>query len=286
MKLVSLSLGLLALASVSAAADQPVRVATLIPYVADALVQVGGDVEVVASVRRSMHEQPDPKRVDLGNPHNPNIEKLVEARPTIVVADAQMHGARRDDLARGGAEVVLIQSDTLDHTFEGLLLVGQKVGAEPKMAALVADAKQGVSAAALPKRTPALVLFGAPGSFLVVSNRTWIGDLASQVGYDNVGAAVSGSERFPGFVQVSDEVLAGMRPEVVMLVAHGDPEAIRTAFTQRLEGGGPWAGLRGAATGGVHVLPSTMFSINPGLAMPDAAKHLHDLTAPKVGDAR
>lgn len=286
MKRMSLSLGLLAVASVALAADQPVRVATLVPYVADALTEVGGDVEVVASVRRSMHEAPDPKRVDLGNPHNPNIEKLVEARPTIVVADAQMHGARRDDLARGGAEVVLVQSDTLDNTFEGLLLVGRKVGAEPAMAARVERAKQGVSAAALPKRKPALVLFGAPGSFLVVSNRTWIGDLASQVGYDNVGAAVSGSERFPGFVQVSDEVLAGMRPEVVMLVAHGDPEAIRTAFTQRLEAGGPWAGLRGAATGGVHVLPSSMFSINPGLAMPAAAQHLHDLAAPKVGNAR
>ncbi|MCW5890047.1 MAG: ABC transporter substrate-binding protein [bacterium] len=286
MKLVSLSFALLAAASGALAAGAPMRVATLVPYVADALVEIGGNVDVVASVRRSMHETPDPKRLDLGNPHNPNIEKLVEARPTLVVADAQMHGARRDDLARGGAEVLLVESDTLDHTFEGLLLVGRKVGAEPRMAALVETAKRGVTDAALPKRTPALVLFGAPGSFLVVSNRTWIGDLASQVGYDNVGAAVSGSERFPGFVQVSDEVLAGMRPEVVMLVAHGDPEAIRTAFTQRLEGGGPWAGLRGAATGGVHVLPSAMFSINPGLAMPEAAKHLHDLAAPKVGAAR
>lgn len=286
MKLSTLVLALLALAGVAGAADTPVRVATLVPYVADALVEVGGNVEVVASVRRSMHEQPDPKRVDLGNPHNPNIEKLVEARPTLVVADAQMHGMKRDDLARGGAEVLLVESDTLDHTFEGLLLVGKKVGAEEKMAALVGKAKQGVTASALPKRTPALLLFGAPGSFLVVSNRTWIGDLASQVGYDNVGAAVSGSERFPGFVQVSDEVLAGMRPEVVMLVAHGDPTAIRTAFTQRLEGGGPWAGLRGAATGGVHVLPAEMFSINPGLAMPEAAKHLHDLGTAKVGAAR
>lgn len=283
MRITALSLTLLALASGALAADQPVRVATLVPYAADAIAQVGGNAVVVATVRRSMHETPDPSRVDLGNPHSPNIEKLVEARPTLVIADKQMHGARRDDLARGGAEVLLIESDTLDHTFEGLLLVGRKIGAEEKMAALVGEAQKGVTAAALPKRTPALVLFGAPGSFMVVSNRTWIGDLATRVGYDNVGAAVSGSERFPGFVQVSDEVLAGMRPEVVMLVAHGDPEAIRTAFQQRLEGGGPWAGLRSAATGGVHVLPAGVFSINPGLGMPGAAKHLHALAAPRVG---
>lgn len=277
---------LVAVASAAGAAEAPVRVATLLPYVEDALAGLDGRVVVVAAVRRRMHEPPAAGRLDLGSPHAPSLEQLAEARPDVVVADRTMHGPRRDDLARSGAEVLLVDSDTLDGTFDGLLAVGRRVGAEAPMAARVATAREQLASLALDRPTPALVLFGTPGAFLVVSNRTWIGDLAARLRVENVGARVSGSERVPGFVQVSDEVLAGMRPEVVLLVAHGDPEAIRAAFTQRLDAAGPWAGLRGAATRGVHVLPARTFATNPGLAMPDAARQLRALVQPRLGAAR
>lgn len=265
----------------SASAAESVRVATLLPYVEDALVRVGG-VEVVATVRRSMHAPPDASKVDLGSPHSPSFEKLAEARPQVIVGDRQMHGALRDKLARSGAEVVLIGSDTIDATFDGLLEVGRAGKVEPAMTAQVNAARGALGGLTLTQRTPALVVFGTPGSFLVVSNRTWLGDLVTRLNFDNVGAAAAGQERHPGFVQVSDEVLAGLRPELVLMVAHGDPEAIRAAFTKRLESGGPWAGMRAAATGGVHVLPAALFSQNPGLAMPDAARQLHELAVPRV----
>ncbi len=272
---------LLALIGATASAAEPVRVATLLPYVEDALVRVGG-VDVVATVRRSMHAAPDASTVDLGSPHSPSFEKLAEARPRVIVGDRQMHGALRERLARGGAEVVLVGSDTVDATFAGLLEVGRACKVERGMRAQVDAARAALGGLALAHRTPALVVFGTPGSFLVVSNRTWLGDLVTRLNFDNVGAAATGQERHPGFVQVSDEVLAGLRPEVVLMVAHGDPEAIRAAFTKRLDSGGPWAGMRAAATRGVHVLPTALFSQNPGLAVPDAARHLHDLAMPRV----
>jgi iron complex transport system substrate-binding protein len=272
---------LLALLTATAAAAEPVRVATLLPYVEDALVRTGG-VEIVATVRRDMTTAPAPPIIDLGSPHAPSFEKLAEARPQVIVGDRQLHGALRDKLARSGAEVVLVGSDTVDATFDGLLEVGRRCRVEAPMAAQVENARRTLAGLALSQRTPALVIFGTPGSFLVVSNRTWLGDLVSRLNFDNVGAAATGQERHPGFVQVSDEVLAGLRPEVVLMVAHGDPEAIRTAFTKRLDGGGPWAGLRTAAVRGVHVLPPALFSQNPGLAVPEAAKLLRDLGAARV----
>jgi iron complex transport system substrate-binding protein len=118
---------------------------------------------------------------------------------------------------------------------------------------------------------------------MVVSDRTWVGDLAERVKLENLGNGISGSERFPGFVQASDEVLAGLRPELILLIAHGDPTAIRVAFEQKLAAG-PLAPLRGSASRGVHVLPGTHFATNPGLGLSDAAAQLHDLAT--NGEAR
>ena len=144
----------------------------------------------------------------------------------------------------------------------------------------IATARMKIGASALEHPLPVLVLFGAPGSFVVVTERTWLGDLLRRLNFDNLGARVTGSERHPGFVGVSDEVLAGLRPEIVLLVAHGDPDALRAAFEKKLAEGGAWAGLRASATRGVHVLPPALFTTNPGLGMAEAAQQLRDLARP------
>ncbi|HEV7735188.1 MAG TPA: ABC transporter substrate-binding protein [Candidatus Binatia bacterium] len=276
-----LSLAFVLLAGTAMAAE-PVRVATLLPYVADALGKTGGNVTLVATVRTDMRTPPPPPTVDLGSPHAPSFEALAEARPQIIVGDRMMHGALKEKLERSGAEVLLIDSDTVAATFDGLLEVGRRCGVADAMQKQVDESRKQLASQALGKPMPVLILFGTPGSFLVVSPRTWLGDLATSLAFQNVAASVSGQERHPGFVQVSDEVLAGLRPELVLMVAHGDPEAIRTSFTKRLDSGGAWEPMRKTATRGVHVLPASLFSTNPGLALPDAARQLHELAESRV----
>jgi iron complex transport system substrate-binding protein len=268
------------LLTASWAAAAPLRVATLLPYVEDALDRLGDRVDVVATVRRDMKTPPPPPLIDLGSPHAPSLERLAEAKPQLVVGDRALHGALRDQLARTGADVLLVDSSSVEATFDGLSAVGRRAHAGDVMAREIARARARIGASALEHHMPALILFGAPGSFLVVTNRTWLGDLARRLNFDNLGARVTGSERHPGFVGVSDEVLAGLRPEVVLLVAHGDPDALRAAFERKLAEGGAWAGLRAGATRGVHVLSPALFTANPGLGMAEAARELRDLATP------
>jgi iron complex transport system substrate-binding protein len=264
----------------SLAVAEPLRVATLLPYVEDALGHVDGRVVVVATVRREMSMPPATPRIDLGSAHSPNFERLAEARPQLIVGDRALHGAIRERLERTGAEVLLIDSSTVDSTFDGLATVARRAGAQDPMAKEIAAARAKIGASTLAQPVPTLVLFGAPGSFLVVTDRTWLGDLLRRLNFDNVGARVTGSERHPGFVGVSDEVLSGLRPELVLLVAHGDPEALRVAFERKLAEGGAWTGLRSAAKRGVHILPGALFTTNPGLGMAESAGALHDLATP------
>jgi len=264
----------------SLAAAEPLRVATLLPYVEDALGRLDGRVQVVATVRREMNVPPAAPRIDLGSAHSPNFERLAEAKPQLIVGDRALHGAIRERLERTGAEMLLIDSSTVDSTFDGLAAVARRADAQDAMAKEIAAARAKIGSSTLEHPVPTLVLFGAPGSFLVVTDRTWLGDLLRRLNFENVGARVTGSERHPGFVGVSDEVLSGLRPELVLLVAHGDPEALRLAFERKLAEGGAWAGLRGAARRGVHVLPGALFTTNPGLGMAESARALHDLATP------
>jgi iron complex transport system substrate-binding protein len=263
-----------------AAATQtgPVRVATLLPYVADALATLPPeDVVVVASVRGDMRTPPAPPTIDLGSPHSPSYEKLAEANADVIIGEQAMHGAMTEKLSPHG-ELLLVDSGSVESTLAGLQKIGKRVGAEQEMDAEVARTQAGLAEQTLATPVPTLLLFGTPGAILVVSDRTWIGDLAKQVKLENVGDELGGKESFPGYVQASDEVLAGLRPELILLVAHGDPTAIKAAFEAKMTGG-PLAPLKGSASKGVHVLPSASFASNPGLGLATAAEQLHSLAA-------
>jgi iron complex transport system substrate-binding protein len=275
---------LLLVLSGPAAAEPPVRVATLLPYVADAVARLDGPI-LVATTRQSLHEPPGPPLIDLGNPHSPSLERLAEARADVVVGEHALHGPMREALERSGAELVLLDSSSVDSTLDGLLALGKRLRAEDAMAREVQNTRADIAASSLAISVPALLLFGTPGSFLVVSHATWLGDLARQSGLSNVGADTPGHERHPGYMQVSDEVLVGLQPELVLLVAHGDPKALTAALERRLADGGPWEKLRTSARRGAHVLPPALFTANPGLRLGEAARHLHRLAVAPVENA-
>lgn len=257
---------------------ETVRVASLVPYVTTAVAELAADgapVELVAAVtpttpgRRSLSESV----VDLGSPHSPSHEYLAGTRPDVVVGNERLHAALVHDLERSGGEVMLLGSGSVAETLGDLRRLGQRLGAAETMDRRVAVVEGELDDLRLEESVEVLPLFGAPGSFLAVTRSTWLGDLLDRLGFDNPVTAGGGRETYPGYVQLSDEVLASLDPEHVLLVTHGDPEAVREMFARQAAEGGPWARLAERAV----VLPPELFGDNPGLRLGAAARHLTDL---------
>jgi iron complex transport system substrate-binding protein len=258
------------------ACAEPLRIATLLPCVADAVAQLPPDKALlVATVRKHLHEPAPAGVVDLGTPHAASLERLAEARADLVVAERRLHGTQGDRLAAGRAELLLIDTSSIDTTFAGLVQVAERAGAAPEMEARVAAARAGLTASKLAAPVPTLALFATPGVFLAVTEQTWIGDLMARLGFASVAPSTPHGGALPGYVPLSDEVLATLRPELLLLLSHGDPARVQAEFARRIEGG-PWTGLRESAWRGVHVLDPALFQSNPGLGIVDAA---HALTA-------
>lgn len=257
---------------------QPRRVATLVPFAGAALAGHPASVVVVASVRADPRTPVPDGVVDLGSPHSPNLEKLAEARPELVVTDAQMHGQLVEALGRAGARAFPIDSTSLDSTFGGLEALGAAVGIGPALAADVTRTRAELAELRIATPLPTLALFGAPGSFFVLTEKTWLGDLLRAQGFANVAPAGAPGGRFPGFAPLNDEVVMGLSPELVLLVAHGNPEAVLGAFQRELETRPSLRSVHASAKRGVHTLDPALFSANPGLDMPRAARALRELS--------
>ncbi len=255
-----------------AADAAPIRVAALLPWVADAIAASGDQAALVAGVRRSLHEPLPDGLVDLGNPHSPSLERLVEIHPDLVVADRAIHARLTPQIEKLGAKVLLLGTDSVAETLASLDTLSAAIGRPAPLEARIAEVRAGIGALADRSNASVVALFGAPGSFYVLTDRAWLGDLARHVGLD-LAIAATGDERLPGLVAVSDEAMAMAHPDLVLLVAHGDPARIRADLERRTAAGGAWSGLAGARLG-IHVLDPNLFSANPGLEIVRAAEAL------------
>lgn len=281
-------------AAATGAEPAPLRVATLVPYADDALARMpAARVQVVATVRRSMHEAPRAGVVDLGSPHAPSLEALAAARPDVVVGDASMHARLAENVAPLGAELLLLDSSSVGATFDGLAKLGGRVGAAAEMQGEIDAARAALSDLALGEPVPTLALFGTAARWLVVTERSWLGDLLGELHFETVSKDAGGAERIPGYAEISEEQIATTRPALVLVVTHGDPHAIRITLDAKIGPRGAWSGVATSAVDGVHVLDPGLFTVNPGLALPDAARVLVSLArgdgaapSPAVGAAR
>lgn len=280
MGLTSIALILLLARVSTAEEDKALRVATLLPFVEDALTLAPDRVQLVASVRRSMHHPLAEGLVDLGNPHSPNFENLAAARPELIIGDRGVHAAIAPRLRSLGAEVRLINTTGIDATLAALAEIAAAVGETPMLDRRISEVQKALSELSVESPSKVLALFGAPGTFYAFTDRAWLGQLVDELGFENL-APSEGDERFPGLVVVSDEIISTMKPDIVVLVAHGDPRAIRADLMERTRSGGAWSSLQSAGQG-IHVLNPALFGSNPGLDLDRAARELLALAS---GDA-
>jgi len=271
-------------AAAAGAPGKVVRVAALLPWAGDAVALAGPGAQVVAGVRRELHRPLPEGQIDLGNPHSPSMERLVESRPDLVIADAAIHARLAAPIQKLGVRLLLVESASVEQTLAALGQIAQALGGSAPLDAQIAGARTRLAQLEGKAHSSVIALFGAPGSFYVMTERAWLGDLARHLGFA-LAISPKGDERFPGLVAVSDEAMAMAHPDLVLLVAHGDPTKIRADLERRTAAGGAWAGLASARLG-IHVLDPGLFSANPGLGIVEAAETLVALDAPAAKTAK
>ena len=142
--------------------------------------------------------------IDLGSPHAPSLEQLAEARPDLVVAERRLHGTQADKLGAGEAEVLLLDTASIDaDASPGSCRSARASARDAGWRRASRRARERSRSCELAQPMPTLALFGAPGSFLVVTGATWIGDLIGRLGFSNVAPDAPARRALPGYVPLS-----------------------------------------------------------------------------------
>ncbi|MGE3622031.1 MAG: ABC transporter substrate-binding protein [Acidimicrobiia bacterium] len=199
-------------------ADAPERIVSLSPALTEMLFAVGAGDQVVAVDDQSNYPDGVPT-TDLSG-YQPNVEAIAGYEPDLVVASSPP-----EDMVRGledlGIEVLdLPAAQTLEDTYAQLAELGVRTGNVDGAAEVVADMRAEIDEllADLPERDEPLTYYHELDDMLFsITSSTFIGELYSLAGLENVADAADPKSELGGYPQLSSEFLVDADPDIIFL---------------------------------------------------------------------
>ncbi|ARK22348.1 MULTISPECIES: ABC transporter substrate-binding protein [Sporosarcina] len=208
---------------------------------------------------------------EIGNPHQPNFEKIAEINPEVIIA-APSFKQHEANMERQGTKIVYTAANSVDDIKKTIGLFGQLFDKETEAKTIQDDITEQIekSSADKAEAVKTLLVYGAPGTYMVALPNSLSGNLLELAGGENIASDFPNEEKYPQYASLSVEKIIERNPEMVMLITHGEPEAVKAAFEGEMLKNPAWKNLDAVKKGNVMVLPSHLFGTNPGTKVVEA----------------
>ena len=202
------------------------RIVALSPSVVELMYAVGA-----TPVGRPSSADFPPEAVEVasfGESRNPNFEELAAMEADLVIADALLHEGLADDLSSQlDVPVFAVRVASFDDVTSGLRKVGALTG-NPEAGETAAVALEEQLAAIqdeLPDEGPTVLVLVAAGQnqFIAARGNTYLGDVLSQLGAENLVTDEPENFGYPGFSDYSLERIIERDPDVIIAASIGGP---------------------------------------------------------------
>ncbi|MEC0281461.1 heme ABC transporter substrate-binding protein IsdE [Terribacillus saccharophilus] len=259
--------------SAEAAESRIVSTTVAITEILDAL-----EVDEVVGKPTSYKELP--KRymdvVETGNPMNPDLEIIASLNPTDILSVTTLEYDLKAVFDEAGLPADYLDFTSLSSMQDEITELGRKYDRTEQAAALNNRFKEKIDeieAKTADKDKPkVLILLGVPGSYLVATDKSYIGDLVSRVGGENV---VQGEN--VEYLASNTEYLQQSNPDVILRAAHGMPKEVVDMFDDEFKTNDIWKHFSAVQNNRVYDLEETLFGTTGNLAADKALDELYTM---------
>lgn len=262
----------------------PKRTVILLTSLLDLWFQAGG--EVVARCAGNMNVPPKALKAPIvGTFNNPNVEKIIAARPDLVISS---------DVGNFRAVIPILKQNHIPyvyfnyvnyHDYIHILELFSKLNATEErfqaayqvMTARVNDIVDQCRKYSSPK---VLIVFATSNSVSCELPNSQTGVMLSMLGARNIIPAkyhIKSKTR----IDFSLERIVELDPDVILLNTMGDVKECRMRLKKEFEMNAAWSTLRAIQKGRFYVLPKQYFLFKPNDAFPEALRHLAAILYPE-----
>ncbi|MCD8882876.1 heme ABC transporter substrate-binding protein IsdE [Mammaliicoccus sciuri] len=213
---------------------------------------------------------------EIGQPKKPNVEVVKSLNPTHVLTvttiksemdpvfeQLKMKGTYYDyDSLNGLKKSITEMGNTFNRKEQAKKLNKKFDNAEAEIKTKIQGKKH-------PK---VLILMGVPGSYLVATEHSYIGDLVKIAGGENV---IQNESR--AYLASNTEELYKVNPDIILRLPHGFPDQVREMFKKEFSTNDIWKHFDAVKNNRVYDLEEIPFGITASIKADDALLQLYDI---------
>lgn len=255
--------------------DTPKLVATS-PAVAQICNQLNLDLVGVCQTSGTLPERYE-DLTKVGMAMNPDLEILKSLNPDYVLSPNSLQSDLQPKYASIGVSSLFLNLKSVEGMYASIEGLGKKFNREEEAAAMLAEFDafmQEYKDKNKDKESPkVLVLMGLPGSYIVATESSYVGNLVKLAGGTNVYGDGDGEE----FLTANTEDMKSKEPDIILRAAHALPDQVKEMFADEFETNDIWKHFTAVQNGKVYDLDSSLFNMSANFKYSDALKALQPM---------
>lgn len=227
----------------------------------------------VSGVPTTSYELPESTKdaTKVGSPMNPDLEIIKSLNPTCVVSVDTLGSDFEKQFTENNIPSMFVNLSTVDGLKETIVNLGEKFDKSEKAAEIIAELENKENELNLSKREnkeDILILFGAPGSVMVSTDNSYVGNLVKIAGGNNIFESESSS-----FIQVNMEEIIKRNPDKILIMTHAVPEEAKKTVEEEFAKA-TWQQLDAIKNNKVYYLENGYFGMSANLKVIEALDKL------------
>lgn len=252
-----------------------VRLIATSPAVAEICNRLNLDLVGVCDTNSSIPERYEdlPK---VGMAMNPDLEILKSLNPDYVLSPSSLQNDLQPKYASIEVNSLFLNLKSVDGMYNSISALGEKFEREKEAQVLVDEFNAFMdeyrSKNADKEKPKVLVLMGLPGSYIVATENSYVGNLVELAGGINVYAGTDEE-----FLNANTEDMKAKDPDVIVRAAHALPDQVKDMFAEEFETNDIWKHFRAVQEGRVYDLDSSLFNMSANFKYPQALEELEPM---------
>ena len=229
----------------------------------------------VSGVPQTSYELPESTKgaTEVGSPMNPDMEIIKSLNPTDVICVDTLGSDFEKQFEENNINADFYNLSNVDGLKETIAALGEKFNKQDKANEILDEIKEVEDKVNSNKKSDdkILVLFGAPGSVMVATDKSYIGNLVELAGGNNIFLNATSS-----FTQINLEEIIKLNPDKILVMTHAVPEAAKKSVEEELSKD-LWKNVNAVKNNDITYLENGYFGMSANLQIVEAVEKLGDI---------
>ena len=228
-------------------------------------------------------EQEIPERYNeatkVGSPMTPDVEIIAGLKPTEVFSVTSLEYDLKEPFEQLNIPTTFVNLQGLQQMKDSINDIGARYDRVDEATELVTSLEKRITelqASVEGKPSPkVLILLGIPGSYLVATENSYIGDLVKLAGGTNIAEG-----QVAEYLPSNTEFLHQSNPDIIIRLAHGMPDKVVEMFNEEFKTNDIWKHFNAVQNERVYDLKEPLFGTTATLEVTTALEQLIEVMYP------